>query len=51
MRDIYYINDKSGEATSNHAEAMEWYRTGAEIALMDYSETLGQWVERLRWVH
>ena len=50
-REIYYINDKNGEATSSHAEAMEWYREGAEIAIMDYSETLEQWVERLRWVH
>ena len=50
-KEINYMNCETGEITKLHSEAMEWYRAGAEIALIDYSETLREWVERMRWVH
>lgn len=48
---LIYMNCETGEATEVHREAMEWYRVGTEVALMGYSETLGEWIERGRWVH
>jgi hypothetical protein len=50
-RNITYMNCETGEVTEPHSKAMEWYREGVEIALMDYSEVLGEWIERMRWVH
>lgn len=50
-KEINYMNCETGEVTKLHNEAMEWYRAGAEIALIDYSEVLQEWVERMRWVH
>lgn len=50
-KEINYMNCETGEVTKLHSEAMEWYRAGVEIALIDYSETLQEWVERMRWVH
>lgn len=51
MKNINYYNLSTGEVTENHDLAMAWYREGTEIALIDYSECLGRWIERLRWVH
>lgn len=48
---ITYMNCETGEITEIHKDAMEWYRAGVEVALMDYSETLGEWIERGRWIH
>ena len=48
---IYFVNCDTAELTDNHDYAMEWYRAGVEVALMSYSATLGEWVERGRWIH
>ena len=48
---VMYMNCETGEVTEIHAEAMAWYREGIEVALMQYSEVLGETVERMRWVH
>lgn len=50
-KNITYMNCETGEITEIHADAMEWYRSGVEVALIDYSETLGEWLERGRWIH
>ena len=48
---ISYENCTTGEYTDNHNTAMAWYRAGDEVALISYSETLGEWIERGRWIH
>ena len=48
---ISYMNCATGEWTDRHYAAMEWYRAGDEVALVCYSEVLGEWIERGRWVH
>ncbi len=47
---IWYMNTETGEITQDHGEAMGWYRNRIEVKLMDYSETLGEWIERGAWV-
>lgn len=47
---IWYMNTETGELTQDHSEAMGWYRNRIEVKLMDYSETLGEWIERGAWV-
>ena len=49
-RHITYMDCETGEITENHEIAMIWYRKRHNIALMDYSETLGEWVKRGEWV-
>jgi hypothetical protein len=54
MKELWYENLETGEIISGpdaHKNAMEWYRAGAEIALVSYSEVSGEWIERGRWVH
>ena len=51
MKQITYMNCTTGEVTENHSKAMEWYRTGAQIDLIDWSDTLNCWVTRGSWVH
>lgn len=46
-----YINTQTGELTTNHNEAMEWYREGIEVEVWTWSETLGEMVNRVTWVH
>lgn len=46
-----YINNTTSEITTNQAQAMEWYRAGAEVAVWSWSETLQIMVERVVWVH
>lgn len=46
---IHYMNKTTGEVTNDHAIAMSWYRERNEIALIDWSETLGEWIERGSW--
>ena len=48
---LHYQNKTTGELITNHNTAMEWYRAGDEVALLDFSETLGEWVERGYWAH
>ena len=48
---INYMNKSTGELTESHAIAMEWYRDGDEVALIDWSDTLGEWIERGYWAH
>ena len=48
---LHYMNKTTGEITLNKDWAMEWYRGGDEVALMEFSETLGCWVERGYWAH
>lgn len=50
MKQITYMNCTTGEITENHREAMEWYRTGVEIDLIDWSDVLNCWVKRGSWV-
>ena len=50
-RHITYMNCDTGEITDCHAIAMEWYRDNIEVALLDFSEVLNEWVERGRWIH
>lgn len=45
----YYINVKTGEIFESREQAMEYYKTGAQIAVYSWSETLQQMVERVRW--
>jgi hypothetical protein len=46
-----YINTQTGELTTNHNEAMEWYREGIEVEVWTWSETLQEMVNRVTWVH
>ena len=48
---LNYMNRSTGELTDNHEIAMDWYRNGAEVGLITYSEVLGEWVERGYWEH
>lgn len=47
---IHYLNLSTGEVTNDHALAMIWYNELNEIALIDWSESLQEWIERGRWV-
>lgn len=48
---INYMNRATGEVTDRHYIAMEWYRNGAEVAIITFSEVLGEWIERGYWEH
>lgn len=48
---INYMNKTTGEICDRHSIAMEWYRAGDEVALITFSEVLGEWVERGYWEH
>lgn len=49
MSNINYMNHETGKVYATHALAMEAYRQGVRIDLMDWSETLGEWVMRGYW--
>ena len=51
MNTIYYMNKTTGEATSDMKLAMQWYREGDEVALLDWSESREEWLERGYWAH
>ena len=44
------MNKETGEITQYHEVAMIWFRKRHDVALMDWSETLGEWVQRGEWV-
>ena len=46
---IHYMNKTTGEVTDSHSIAMGWYRGHDEVALIDWSEALGEWIERGYW--
>ena len=46
-----YINTQTREITTSQKEAMEWYREGIEVEVWTWSETLGEMVNRVTWVH
>lgn len=46
-----YMNMNTGEITNSHREAVEWFRTGVNIGLYDYSEVLKEWIVRGIWEH
>lgn len=48
---IYYMNCATGEITDRRYLAMEWYRGGDKVALITFSEVLGEWTERGYWEH
>lgn len=48
---INYMNRSTGELTDRHSVAMDWYNDGAEVALITYSDLLGEWIERGIWEH
>lgn len=48
---MMYMNMLTGEVTFSHNEAVEMYRTGAEIALLRWNEKQGEYIERVKWVH
>ena len=51
MNTIYYVNKTTGEATPDMKLAMQWYREGDEVALLDWSESREEWLERGYWAH
>ena len=46
-----YENKTTGEVTLQKEQAMDWYRAGDEVALMDWSDTCNGWIERGYWAH
>ena len=46
---IHYMNKTTGKVTNDHAIAMSWYRDHNDVGLIDWSETLGEWIERGSW--
>ena len=48
---IHYMNKTTGEVTIQKEKAMVWYRAGDEVALMDWSDACGGWLERGYWAH
>lgn len=48
---LYYMNKNTGEVTKNHSEAVQWYNEGDEVAIIDWSECLQEWITRCEWVH
>lgn len=44
------MNAETGEITTSHKEAMDWYRTHINVKLIDWSDALNEWVERGEWV-
>ena len=49
--EMTYVNNTTGEATTNRDIATAWYRDGDEVGLHSWSDTLQEWVERATWVH
>lgn len=41
----YYMNLLTGEITESHREAVEWYRTGINVAVYKNG------IKRLEWFH
>lgn len=42
-----YLNTKTGEVTTNHREAVEWFRQGVTVEIK--VETNGKFETRLVW--
>jgi len=40
----YYLNRDTGEMTWNHAEAVEWYRSGVEVEIWKDEKMVLAWV-------
>lgn len=49
MNIIYYMNKTTGEVTADKVRALEWYRGGDEVGLIEFCEVLDRWVERCHW--
>lgn len=52
--ELWFENLTTGEllnGTHAHKYAMEWYRAGAEVALLNHDPETGEWYEMGRWVH
>lgn len=45
-----YMNCITGEVTENPNEAMEWYRIGVQVDLIEWCDVLNCWVKRGSWV-
>ena len=48
---MYYMSKMTGEVVETHAEAMELYRAGHDIACYGWSERLQGVVNKLDWEH
>ena len=48
---MYYMSKITGEVVETHAEAMELYRAGHDIACYGWSERLQEVVNKLDWEH
>lgn len=48
---LLYMSKTTGECWESREKAMEAYRAGDEIAVLDWSEALEEWVNRCDWVH
>ena len=48
---MYYMSKMTGEVVETHAEAMELYRAGHDIACYGWSEHLQEVVNKLDWEH
>ena len=46
-RMTFYCNLSTGELTENHREAVEWYRNGEEVSVLQKRD--GVLTERTRW--
>ena len=51
MNATYYMNKTTGEVTADKVQALEWYRGGDEVSLIEFCEVLERWVERCYWAH
>ena len=46
-----YMSKQTGECWETKDAAKTAYRAGHDIAVLDWSETLDQWVVRCEWEH
>lgn len=51
MRDIFYININTGEVIFTQREAVEQYRQGDRIAVMEILHETNTQVQRTTWEH
>lgn len=51
MKNIIYMSTLTGECTENHKDAVALFNEGHDIDIMDWSETLGEWICRMTWEH
>lgn len=51
MKNLTYMSTLTGECVTTHKEAMELFNAGHDINIIDWSETLGEWICRMIWEH